>query len=324
MAVPTVYASTDASAPVITGEHGSLVAALKAILVDGYGAKAGAGWSYPYTSGTDYACFRQAAGSHQRYFAVNDTDTRMARIIGYESMTDATSGSNPFPTSAQLSGGFYIRKSITEDAVARHWLCFATDRTMYLFIFSAQPASGPLNLASEGIGDVVHFAFGQGAGSLVPSDVYNTFAFGSTSTSATVISADDTRSMLHRSSITSDLAGHYLARRASLAAGSAPMVKAPASLYVGNSGVSGQTFPSGAGALRISKFHLFDADVAVAGPYHYRGSAPGLWAVFNASNANLAQLEQLGCSTPGLNGRTFTMVYGGNGGVAIETSAWDE
>lgn len=324
MAAPTVYASTDASAPAITGEHGSLVAALKAILVDGYGAKAAAGWTCPYTSGTDYACFRQAAGSNGHYFAVNDTDTRMARIIGYESMVDATSGTNPFPTSGQLSGGFYIRKSITEDAVARHWLCFATDRTMYLFIFSAQPAASPLNLNSEGIGDVVHFAFGQGTGSRVPGDVYNTFAFGSTSSLTTAITADNTRSILQLSSLSSYLDGHYMARSASLAAGSAQMVKFPSSLYVGNSGAASQTFPSGTGLLRLSKFHLCDRNNPASGPAHYRGTAPGLWAVFNAGITDLGQLERLVGSSQTLNGRSFVMVYGGNGGVAMETSGWDE
>ena len=49
MAVPTVYRSDDASAPVITGTAGDLVMALDAILVNGYGAKSAAGWTIAYT-----------------------------------------------------------------------------------------------------------------------------------------------------------------------------------------------------------------------------------------------------------------------------------
>ena len=35
----TVYRSTDASAPLLTNSNGSLIAVLRACLVDGYGSK---------------------------------------------------------------------------------------------------------------------------------------------------------------------------------------------------------------------------------------------------------------------------------------------
>ena len=42
MTAPTIYRSTDASAPVLTGEVGKLVDLLDACLVNGYGAKSAA------------------------------------------------------------------------------------------------------------------------------------------------------------------------------------------------------------------------------------------------------------------------------------------
>ena len=46
----TVYRSTDASAPVLTGVAGAMKAVLDACLVNGYGAKAAAGWSAPFSA----------------------------------------------------------------------------------------------------------------------------------------------------------------------------------------------------------------------------------------------------------------------------------
>lgn len=45
----TVYRSTDAGAPVLSNSNGSLIAVLKACLVDGYSSKASAGWTAPFT-----------------------------------------------------------------------------------------------------------------------------------------------------------------------------------------------------------------------------------------------------------------------------------
>lgn len=320
MAAPTVYASTDASAPAITGEHGSLVAALKAILVNGYGAKAAAGWTCPYTSGTDYACFRQAAGSNGHYFAVNDTDTRMARITGFDSMSDATSGTNSFGHSP---GGFYIRKSIAETSVARHWLCFATNRTLYLFIFAAQPASGPLNTFSEGIGGVTHFAFGQSAGSRIPGDIYNTFAIGSYDSNTTSTTASTSREVLNSYSIAGNAPGHYMARNRSFEPNVA-LRKAMTSLYQPSSSMLGlgtDTHPSRTGALWMSKSHLFSI---YDSNYRYRGTTPGLWAIVNATISDLGQLQELNGNSETLNGKTFVVVLSGAGGVAVEKTAWDE
>ena len=49
-----IYKSTDSGAPTLTGQAFSLISLLLACLVDGYGSKAAAGWTKPYT-GTNLA-----------------------------------------------------------------------------------------------------------------------------------------------------------------------------------------------------------------------------------------------------------------------------
>src|SRR5574342_915592 len=139
MAQFIVYRSSDASAPVLTGQVGSLISLLDACLVTGYGVKPGAGWSKPYT-GTNKAAFQNGFGSVQMLLRVDDNGpvtAREARITGYETMSDVDTGVNPFPTAAQGVGGIAMlvaRKSATADATGRDWIIVADERTMYAFV----------------------------------------------------------------------------------------------------------------------------------------------------------------------------------------------
>lgn len=151
---PTVYRSTDPGAPALTGQVGSLVALLDAVLVDGYGvgadAKPGAGWSRTF-SATNKRVYRpnlvSSTGYHVR---VDDTATtgnaRYAWMRGYELMSDIDTGINPVPTVAQSSTGALVAKSTTLDAVSRPWTIIANERFAYLI----------LNVNSGG-GAFVHF-----------------------------------------------------------------------------------------------------------------------------------------------------------------------
>src|SRR5574337_1914064 len=96
-----VYRSSDASAPVLTGQAGSLITVLDACLISGYGSKSPAGWAKPY-SGTNLAAYRAATGN-RFYFRVDDSGTVEARISGYETMSDVNTGTGQFPTTAQIS-----------------------------------------------------------------------------------------------------------------------------------------------------------------------------------------------------------------------------
>lgn len=169
MAQFTIYKSTDAGAPVLTGQTGTLVALLKACLVDGYGAKAATGWTEPFT-GVSKGAFKQGAGSGF-YLRVQDDGPgagtfKEARITGYETMTDVDTGTQPFPTAAQGVGGVamrVVRKSNAASAAARAWIVIADSRTFYVLIATTDIANAYFGF---GFGDFYSFTTG---------DVYNCF-----------------------------------------------------------------------------------------------------------------------------------------------------
>ncbi len=72
------------------------------------------------------------------YFGVDDSGTTLARIRGFETMTAAgvsvASGTGPFPTDAQTSGGSYISKSQNATSDPRAWTVIADDRAFYIWI----------------------------------------------------------------------------------------------------------------------------------------------------------------------------------------------
>ena len=191
MTAPTVYRSDDASAPAIDGTAGSLIAALDAILVNGYGAKSAAGWTKPYT-GTNKAAFLQGAGLGH-YLRVDDSDTRLSRVVGYGAMSDVDTGTNPFPTSGQFSGGLYCRKSIAASSTARPWVCIANDSAFYLFICGNR--TGSITYANFDGGDA-HLGFGSLVNTRVSGDINASFLCAGSDTSATSTTAADTRQCL--------------------------------------------------------------------------------------------------------------------------------
>lgn len=136
----TVYRSTDTSAPVLSGTAGSVIALLDACLVNGYGSKASSGWAKSF-SGTNKAAYRAPQGTRP-YFRIDDAGTTSARIRGFSDMTDVDTGTNPFPTDVQISGGLYIYKSITADATARGWLLIADQKAFYLFAYPSYTTLG--------------------------------------------------------------------------------------------------------------------------------------------------------------------------------------
>lgn len=94
-----LYMSTDPDAPPLRGNTpGDLINLLEKCLVTGYGDKAPAGWSKPYSSGA-VAVFRTGSGSNGMYLRVDDSmvrtasgQTRWAAVSGYESMSDVDTG----------------------------------------------------------------------------------------------------------------------------------------------------------------------------------------------------------------------------------------
>lgn len=91
-----------------------------------------AGWQKAF-SGTNLAVYRSLDPTGTRMFLrVNDADTTNARVIGYESMSDVSTGVRPFPTDAQVSGGGYWPKANAANATARAWTVIADSRGWWL------------------------------------------------------------------------------------------------------------------------------------------------------------------------------------------------
>ena len=187
MAAPTIYRSSDASAPTLNGTAGSLIAVLDACLVNGYGSQTALGWGKPF-SGTNQAVYRAASGA-RHYLQILDDGTfvtsaaRNFNIRGYETMSAVTTGTNPFPSVTQAATPTG-QKSSTLDSVARPWLLVGDALTFYMFISTTltNPPSLSTYFAttSWGFGEIESFLTG---------DLYRTFVIFSTTDSTTVAPA---------------------------------------------------------------------------------------------------------------------------------------
>jgi hypothetical protein len=141
-----IYRSTDASAPTLTGQVGSLTSLLDAILVNGYGSQTAAGWTIGFTTTNKRAYQQNTTGANLptgAFLYIDDTGpgaggAREARACGFETMSAITpTGTGQFPTLAQTGigvGTLVIRKSTTADSTARAWTCIADGHTVYLFV----------------------------------------------------------------------------------------------------------------------------------------------------------------------------------------------
>lgn len=150
----TIYKSTDASAPVLNGTAGSLLTVLDACLVNGYGAKTGAGWTIAYT-GTNKRVYRQGGGNSLCYYRVRDTGAGSgsyteAQIFAAESMSGVdtvVSGRFPLVADSNLTdNALIIRKSSALDSTPRPWVIAADNRTCYLITDSGNSGTSALGL----------------------------------------------------------------------------------------------------------------------------------------------------------------------------------
>lgn len=101
-----------------------------------------AGWEKPF-SGTNLAAYRSLdVESTRMYLRVDDTGTTNARVVGYETMTDVNTGTGPFPTTTQISGGGWWPKANAANATARAWTLAADGKGFILHVHTAAPIPG--------------------------------------------------------------------------------------------------------------------------------------------------------------------------------------
>lgn len=301
-----VYYSTDSSAPVYSGSAGALIALLNACLVDGYGAKAAAGWTREYF-GTNLAVFRPSAGN-RHYLRVDDSDATAARVRGYEAMSDVSTGTGLFPTDAQINGGGYCAKSSAANADARGWVLVADEKRFWLL--SATSASTLAASTAAGLGMFFGDIFSGKAG-----DAFHTLLI--TGTSATT-GANYTGTLATSFTQTS---GHYLPRSYTQTGESVNVgkhgdhIKGAGSTFVGG---GGSAYPDPiTGGILLSPVSIHEpSPVSLV-----RGVLPGAWQPLHSLPGAPGDTFQ-GSGT--LAGKSFLLVDVGSGGsrarMALEIS----
>lgn len=141
----TIYRWDDPGAPApLNGlsNGNSLINVLDGCLVNGYGAKPAAGWSKPFAA-ANLAVYRQGAGSNGFYLQIDESPIWCAKCRGYEAMSAVDTGTNPFPTGAQLSTPI-VPRSGTSDGAGRAWLLAADERRFFLWVNAQHPLANGL------------------------------------------------------------------------------------------------------------------------------------------------------------------------------------
>jgi hypothetical protein len=206
----TVYKSTDAGAPVLSGAVGTLVTVLDAVLVNGYGAKAAAGWTKAFTGANKAAYQMSGLSAADTLLRVQDdapnptlANAREARIRGFETMTTVDAGLGLFPTAVQFPNGLILRKSATNDATARPWIVVADGRTMYMFVKSGDYGAG-----------YASFCFGEIYSLKPTADGFNSIIIGKTieQIAASPVPTPANEPLDQLSGLAAVALGHYMPR----------------------------------------------------------------------------------------------------------------
>ncbi len=305
----TYYKSTDASAPALTGQVGSLIALLDAILVTGYGSKPGAGWTKAF-SGSNKAAYRMGSGRSQMYARIDDSGPggqgpREARINGFESMTDVDTGTNNIVG----GGGFIvIRKSSSLDAVARNWFAVADDRTFILI----QSWDNSPSYSGTYFGEFYSFMPNDDYGvMLIARFVENNTFYTQTTEALGLVSG----SMSFGS-----FQGHYVARDTTT------LVKqVPADKVIGMSGGGNQGLPNGPfyfpnladGSLIMTPIYVRTAETA---GILLRGRLRGMWCPMHGLLTGL-NIGDTFAGTGDLAGKSFAWV-GYASGAAVQNGGY--
>jgi hypothetical protein len=218
------------------------------------------------------------------YLRVADDGTgaaTYARVRGYESMSDVDTGTGPFPTDAQVSGGLYWGKSSTASSTARPWRLFGDSQGFYLCV------------NQDGSGTWISAAWAD-----IPSekagDAYRTLIIGGTS--ATVSNQGN----LHTISST---VGHYLSRTYAQTGTAISVFKLSHQMASSGMGYFGIAYPAPMGG----QFYCAPVDIWEGATYStataLRGPLPGIYAPLNLAT----QLTDGSFQTNviGLDGRTL-------------------
>ena len=159
----TRYSYLDAGAP---AADASIITVLDAVLVNGYGAKAAAGWNLAYTD-TNKRVYQSGANSSGCFYRIGEPNAAFYyRMWAAETMLDVnTAASGRFPTEVQRTGGLYAFRAAVGTPTG--WVVFADSQTCYFFGWT-----GSDRYSLFGFGDYL---------SAVPNAPYRGMVFGDAS-----------------------------------------------------------------------------------------------------------------------------------------------
>lgn len=309
-----VYRSTDSSAPVLTGQAGSLVTLLDAVLVNGYGSKAALGWTKAF-SGTNKAVYRNSSSlGTGSYMRVDDSNTSYGRsyVSGAEGATAVDTLTNPFPSATLTYSGW--GKSATNDAVARPWVIIGDETRFYIFVQTGEVGT---DWAAGFFGDIVSY---------VTSDPYRCMLVARYHSSGIGSLSHYLDYMAYMCSAISAVPTSYITMPRNHAGVYGPasvgfltdnnkvLTNASNTFYAGAAGVL--TYPNAANnGLFMAPIWVHQGTTA---PYILRGHMPGLWCpLHNRPLSNNDTFSGVGA----MSGKTFEAfnVYN-SGQLLVETS----
>ncbi len=229
----------------------------------------GSGWTKPFPDGTNVAVYKQPAGTNGFYMRIDDNSTgNIARILGYETMTNVSTGLNSFPTTIQLTGGGHVMKSEATTTSERPWIVVTGGGMFYMFLNFDNNATWS-NANGIAFGDIKSYKAGGG-------DTYGTLIIGNAG-------PQYTSNYMYQlvTSIAQVANGHWLARTWTGAGSSVAVGKVSDSPKTkGTSiGVDGMTYPSPIdGGIYVSPIWITEPSPVMA----VRGELPGLWCPLHA------------------------------------------
>jgi len=139
--------STDASAPILTAEVGSLIHVLKKVLVDGYGDKTALGWSIMLEDEDVNECVFRANSGTRFPIKISDNrdEPRSAFVKAYESMSDINTGYGMCPFTTDIEHSCILKSSNNSGSAPIPWKIIGDDKGFW-FITKASHAQYPDNI----------------------------------------------------------------------------------------------------------------------------------------------------------------------------------
>lgn len=272
------------------------------------------GWTKVY-SGTNLAAYKPsditATGNLLRVDDTGSGAANYARVRGYETMSDINTGTGPFPTDAQVSGGLYWPKSNAADATTRSWILVGDGRIFYLMVAYSSNTSTSFGF-NHVFGDI---------GSVKSPDPYACVINGFNST---YFGTNGNNSGLdYDYGDASNAATALYSPRSYVGLGSSvqlrkayPMIAGPTS---NKSGTVGMPYPNGAdGGLYLAPHYIID-NVTLT----YRGNSPGVYCVPQTIGNSVFSNRDAVSGVSGYSGKTFRMVNSNSGCFGFDiTGPW--